>query len=214
MTSGFEQAGVSSVCGCDIVMNACVTLKINNPHIDVICGDLTLQETKDRIYKSIEKNRVDLICGGPPCQGFSMAGKRFVDDPRNKLFKEYLDILKHVMPKVFVMENVDGMKSMQQGKVYQEILNSFTEAGYKVEGRLLMANEYGVPQKRKRLIIIGVRKDILVNPEELYPDKLDKVVTAHDAIADLENIPCSADATYDDSVKQSQFVKHLRRKMP
>ena len=214
LTSGFEQAGVNSICGCDIVLNACVTLKINNPHIDVICGDLTLQETKDKIYKSIEKNRVDLICGGPPCQGFSMAGKRFVDDPRNKLFKEYLDILKHVMPKVFVMENVDGMKSMQQGKVYNEIINSFTEAGYKVEGRLLLANEYGVPQKRKRLIIIGIRNDISIAPEELYPDKIDTIVTAFDAISDLETVPCSADATYDDTVKQSLYVKHLRRKMP
>ena len=213
LTSGFEQAGINSVCGCDIILNACVTLKINNPHIDVICGDLTLQETKDRIYKSIEKNRVDLICGGPPCQGFSMAGKRFVDDPRNKLFKEYLDILKHVMPKVFVMENVDGMKSMQQGKVYQEILKSFTEAGYQVEGRLLMANDYGVPQKRKRLIIIGVRNDLNINPSELYPDVIEKQITAFDAIGDLENIPCSADATYDETVKQSKFVKYLRRKM-
>ena len=213
LTSGFEQAGVNSVCGCDIILNACITLKINNPHIDVICGDLTLQETKDRIYKSIEKNRVDLICGGPPCQGFSMAGKRFVDDPRNKLFKEYLDILKHVMPKVFVMENVDGMKSMQQGKVYEEIIKSFTEAGYKVEGRLIMANEYGVPQKRKRLIIIGVRNDINVEPNELYPDRLEKEVTAFDAIADLENVPCSADATYNENVAQSDYVKYLRRKM-
>ena len=213
LTSGFEQAGVHSVCGCDIILNACVTLKINNPHINVICGDLTLQETKDKIYKVLEKNRVDLICGGPPCQGFSLAGKRFVDDPRNKLFKEYLDILKHVMPKVFVMENVDGMKSMQQGKVYEEILNSFGEAGYKVEGRLLMANDYGVPQKRKRLIIIGVRNDINVIPSELYPDVIEQQVTAYDAISDLESIPCSADATYDNKVQQSKFIKHLRRKM-
>ena len=211
LTSGFEQAGVKSVCGCDIVLNACVTLKINNPHIDVICGDLTLQETKNRIYNSISNKAIDLICGGPPCQGFSMAGKRFVDDPRNKLFKEYLDILKNVMPKVFVMENVDGMKSMQQGKIYQEILSSFESAGYSVEGKLLMANDYGVPQKRKRLIIIGVRNDLHVDPRELYPNPTEKQVSAFDAIGDLETIPCSQDATYSDNVKKSVYVKYLRR---
>ena len=213
LTSGFEQAGIKSLCGVDFVENACATLKINNPHIDVICGDLTLQETKEKIYNSLGKNNIDLIVGGPPCQGFSLAGKRFIDDPRNKLFKEYLDILKHLRPKAFLMENVDGMKSMQQGKVYEEIIRSFTEAGYNVEGRLLMANEYGVPQKRKRLIIIGVRKDIPVFPSDLYPDKIDIIVTARDAICDLENVPCSADATYPEQCDTSDYIRELRKNM-
>lgn len=213
LTSGFEQAGIKSLCGVDFVENACATLKINYPHIDVICGDLTLDETKQKIYESIKKDRIDLIVGGPPCQGFSMAGKRFIDDPRNKLFKEYLDILKHLMPKAFLMENVDGMKSMQQGKVYEEIIRSFTEAGYSVEGRLLMANEYGVPQKRKRLIIIGVRNDIGVSPSDLYPNKIDKEVTARDAIVDLENVPCSSDATYPEVCETTDYIKSLRKKM-
>ena len=115
--------------------------------------------------------------------------------------------------KAFLMENVDGMKSMQQGKVYEEIIRSFTEAGYSVEGRLLMANEYGVPQKRKRLIIIGVRNDIGVSPSDLYPNKIDKEVTAKDAIVDLENVPCSSDATYPEVCETTDYIKSLRKKM-
>jgi len=215
LTSGFEQAGIKSICGVDFIENACATLKVNYPHINVICGDLTLGETKNKIYETIDKSkkRVDIICGGPPCQGFSMAGKRFVDDPRNKLFKEYLNILLHIKPKVFVMENVDGMKTMQGGKVYQEIISEFSNAGYKVHGQFLIASDYGVPQKRKRLIIIGTRNDINIDPATLYPQKFDYVVTAKEAIGDLENILCEKDATYDESVQQSAYVKMLRRNM-
>ena len=211
ITSGFTHAGIVSKCAVDFIENACITLKINEPKINVIVGDLTLDETKEKIYRCVEKDRIDLICGGPPCQGFSLAGKRFVDDPRNKLFKEYLDILTHLMPKVFVMENVDGMKSMQGGKVYDEIIKSFTEAGYNVTSSFLFANEYEVPQKRKRLIIIGTRKDLNIDPKSLYPETSKKEITAEMAIKDLENIPCSADATYDESIEKSEYVKFLRR---
>lgn len=211
ITSGFTHAGIKSKCAVDFVENACVTLKINEPKINVIVGDLTLEETKQKIYKCVEKDRIDLICGGPPCQGFSLAGKRFVDDPRNKLFKEYLHILTHIMPKVFVMENVDGMRSMQGGKVYEEIIKSFSDAGYNVTSNFLYANEYGVPQKRKRLIIIGTRKDLNLDPQSLYPSKVEGEITAEMAIKDLENIPCSADATYDESVAKSKYVQFLRR---
>lgn len=210
LTKGIKEAGVKSVVGIDFFEKACETLKVNNPEINVICGDLTKQETKGEIYDAIKNVKIDLLAGGPPCQGFSLAGKRFVDDPRNKLFKEYVTILKYVMPKVFIMENVEGMASMLGGKVYLEIKKEFSECGYLVAGHFLMANDFGVPQKRKRLITIGVRNDLGINPDDLYPSSMNTNVTAKDAIFDLENIPCGDNAKYSFSGKQSKYVQQLR----
>lgn len=216
LTSGFKEAGIYSVLCNDIEESACITLKINNPEIEVFCGDITLEETKDYIVeRALEKN-VDIICGGPPCQGFSMAGFRLIDDPRNQLFKEFLEVVSRVKPKVIIFENVAGLLSFQGGAVYKSILQLFSEVGYHTEGRLLMASDYAVPQKRKRVIIICTRKDIGILPESLFPKKITKdtkdQVTAFDAIHDLEKINCSDDASYDNT-KESNFVKMLKEKI-
>jgi len=210
LTSGIKKAGIKTVLAIDFEPKACITLKVNNPEINVICADLTKEETKNKIYQESNKRKIDLICGGPPCQGFSMAGLRDPNDPRNKLFIDYIDVLKKVLPKVFIMENVEGMKTMEKGEVYRTIINEFEKVGYKVAGKLLMANEYGVPQKRKRLITIGVRKDIDVNPNLLFPHPLNTIVTAKDAIKDLENIPCIENAIYSPNIQLSNYVKLLR----
>lgn len=211
LTSGIKKAGVKSLVGIDFEERACMTLKVNNPEINVICGDLKLQETKDKIYSAIKGKQVDLVCGGPPCQGFSMAGFRNPDDPRNKLFIEYVDVLKHILPKVFIMENVEGMRSMENGKVYETIKDEFRKLGYLVEGRLVMANDYGVPQKRKRLITIGVRKDLNINPSCLFPIPLGTIITAKDAIFDLEKIECNENSQYKADELISEYVKELQK---
>ena len=103
----------------------------------------------------------DLIIGGPPCQGFSTANpKRSFDDPRNQLFKEYARIIAEVKPKMFLMENVSGMVTMQKGKVFELIKKELSNCGYTLYDKLLNAKDFGVPQSRRRMIIIGVRKDI------------------------------------------------------
>lgn len=103
----------------------------------------------------------DIIIGGPPCQGFSTANpSRSFDDPRNQLFKEYARIIKEVQPKLFLMENVSGMVTMQGGKVFELIKKELSNCGYKLSSKLLNARDYGVPQSRRRMIIIGVRNDI------------------------------------------------------
>ncbi|AVP66355.1 hypothetical protein C3B64_19865 [Clostridium botulinum] len=216
LTAGFKEAGIYSVLCNDIEESACVTLKINNPEIEVFCGDITLKKTKDHIIDRALEMNVDIICGGPPCQGFSMAGFRLIDDPRNQLFNEFVEIVSQVKPKVIVFENVAGLLNFQGGAVYKNILQLFSELGYYTEGRLLMASDYAVPQKRKRVIIICTRKDISILPESLFPNKItedtENQVTAFDTIYDLEKINCSKNALYDNT-KESNFVKMLKEKI-
>lgn len=200
MTVGFKAAGIESLLSNDIEESVCITLKINNPEINVLCGDITKFETKSVIEKAALEGGADIICGGPPCQGFSMAGFRSEDDPRNQLFREFVDIVERVNPKVIVFENVEGLLSYQGGKTYQEVHTLFSELGYNTAGRTLMASDYAVPQKRKRVIIICTRKDIGVSPDELYPEPITadepSQVTARETIADLEMVPCDDNAKY------------------
>lgn len=163
LSLGLCRAGVDVKVAVDIDKHACETYKLNHPETKVIQGDLTTDETKNEIFNSVDGVDVDLICGGPPCQGFSNAGLRMIDDPRNLLFKEFVTIVENKRPKVFIMENVEGLLSMNNGKTYESIIECFSNVGYKVRGHKLNAAEYGVPQKRKRVIIIGVRNDIARN---------------------------------------------------
>lgn len=203
MTYGFKQAGIkSSVCN-DIDMSACVTLKTNSPDLSVVCGDITSKEIKERIITDGLRARADIICGGPPCQGFSLAGLRNKNDVRNQLFQPFVDIVSAINPKVIVFENVEGLLSFQKGATYSNIITLFSQLGYWVEGRTLFANYFAVPQKRKRVIIICVRKDVGVSPADLYPEEITKQeklqITARDTIRDLENIECGEAARYHSS---------------
>ncbi|MCM1523872.1 MAG: DNA (cytosine-5-)-methyltransferase [Ruminococcus sp.] len=202
MTVGFKEAGIHSLLSNDIEESACVTLKINNPEINVLCGDITQAETKDAIERAALEGGADIICGGPPCQGFSMAGFRASDDPRNQLFREFVDIVRRVKPKVIVFENVEGLLSYQGGKTYREVHALFSELGYNTEGRTLMASDYAVPQKRKRVIIICTENDLAIAPGELFPAPItaeeSTQITARETIADLETVPCDDTAKYVD----------------
>lgn len=216
MTAGFKAAGIESLLSNDIEESACVTLKINNPEIEVLCGDITKAETKDAIEKAALEGGADIICGGPPCQGFSMAGFRAEDDPRNQLFREFVDIVKRINPKVIVFENVEGLLSYQGGKTYREVHALFTELGYNTEGRTLMASDYAVPQKRKRVIIICTRNDISVSPAELFPNPITvddaSQVTARETIADLESVRCDDNARYID-FDESNILEFFKGKI-
>lgn len=118
----------------------------------VVCKDITQLNNLPK---------ADIIVGGPPCQGFSTANpSRSFDDPRNQLFKEYARIINEVKPKLFLMENVSGMVTMQKGAVFKLIKKELTNCGYTLYDKLLNAKDYGVPQSRRRMIIIGVRNDI------------------------------------------------------
>jgi DNA (cytosine-5)-methyltransferase 1 len=220
-SEGFYQEGFKSLLHVDFDEAACETIKermrsysykedeIND---SVICGDLTSKEVHKQIYKSIGKKQVDLIIGGPPCQAFSSVGRAqdpnsMKNDPRNYLFLSYLEILEKYKPKFFVFENVSGLLTAKPDKtfIFPEIIAHMSKY-YNVcdDKNLVLLNSvhYGVPQIRKRVIIIGVRKDLKITPEEVYKEikkthycpemeakgetkGLKKYLTVKDAISDL-----------------------------
>jgi len=216
MTLGFKQAGIKSVLSTDIESSACLTLKTNNPEIPVLCGDVTQEDVKERIIEAALAGNVDIICGGPPCQGFSMAGHRLSDDPRNQLFKYFIDIVKQVRPKIVVFENVEGLLTFQGGATYRLIHDMFSDIGYNTEGRVMQTQLFGVPQKRKRVIIMCIRKDLNIPPSELYPFpvSVDEYlqITARMTISDLENVECGEDAKYNNS-EYSDYIAMLKEEI-
>lgn len=189
--TGFVKSGFNIISANDIWEPAGKTYTINHPNVKYIVKDIA-KLTGDELLENTgySKDDVDVIIGGPPCQGFSTLGKRFIDDPRNKLFKEYVRIVSEIKPKFFVMENVAGILSMERGKVLENILKSFQQIGYNVKYKLLNAAEYGVPQKRERVIFIGthLNKDIK-HPEKTHSTTGEKgykrALTLWDAICDL-----------------------------
>lgn len=200
MTYGLKRAGIHPVAANDIAAPACLTLRVNNPEIPVICGDITEEEIKQQIIRRGLAGHADLICGGPPCQGFSMAGWRRTDDPRNQMFRHFVDVVSEINPKVIVFENVEGILSHQNGKTYQDIITLFSELGYHTEGRKLMATDYAAPQRRKRVIILCTRKDLGILPADIFPPTItpspDSQTTAYQTIFDLEQVDCSETAKY------------------
>ncbi|MBP1920909.1 Alw26I/Eco31I/Esp3I family type II restriction adenine-specific DNA-methyltransferase [Youngiibacter multivorans] len=213
MTAGFKAGGINSILSTDIEESACMTLKVNNPEIPILCGDITNPLTKSQIVQTALENEADIICGGPPCQGFSMAGFRQVDDPRNQLFRDFADIVSKVKPKIIVFENVEGLLTFQNGETYRNIIQLFSELGYNANGRTLFAHHFGVPQKRKRVILICTRKDLSFSPDELFPEpptiSEELQITAYDTISDLENIGFGHEAVYK-NIAISKYVQLLR----
>lgn len=148
---GFINQGFEVIWANDIFPDAVATYKINIGN-HIVLGDIT------KISSSEIPDSFDVLLGGFPCQGFSIANtKRSMKDERNYLYKEMLRIIKDKQPKIFVAENVKGLLSMQQGKVIQMIVNDFRELGYEVDYKLVNSADYGVPQQRERVIIIGNR---------------------------------------------------------
>ena len=192
LTLGFAWAGFKSILASDIDENCQKTFATNFPQIPFLCGDLS-NFTKKDFDAVIAGQDVDVIIGGPPCQGFSLANKRrnkISEDPRNKLFYQFVKTINWYNPKAFVMENVKGLLSMQHGDVIRTIVNEFANAGkvgYEVRFRVLKSVEYGVPQLRERVIILGIRNDLNLVPE--FPQmNVTKPITVDEAISDLPQI--------------------------
>ncbi len=216
MTYGFKCAGISAVIANDFSESACITLKTNLPEVPVYFGDITDEDTKSVLINAGKHAKADIICGGPPCQGFSLAGYRMKDDPRNELFRHFVDVVSEVNPKIIVFENVEGILSYKNGETYRNIIELFSELGYNTEGRKLQANHFAVPQKRKRVIILCTRKDLSVLPCDLFPTTItpndEEQIIAYDAISDLENVECSENAKYLNS-NESLYLKYLKSRI-
>jgi len=260
LSKGFELAGFNVVAGNDILDHAGETYKRNHPNTKFFLGDITDEEMKKQIISYMKENGCDVIVGGPPCQAYSLAGLRDPNDPRGKLFEEYVEIVKKLQPKIFVMENVKGILNMKhdkdnlieeekkeleelrnaekeraellllrkqhknnsekykyseanekrleevkeevkilknhlgdyQEKVTDKIVKRFNDLGYEVKFKLLNSANYGVPQKRERVIFIGKKKNgEITHPEPTHSENgengLKKWVSIKEAIGDLED---------------------------
>jgi DNA (cytosine-5)-methyltransferase 1 len=166
-------AGGKVLCSVEWDENAAAVYRLNHPETVLLQRDIATVTGEELLtLTGLKLGELDLFDGSPPCQGFSTAGKRAFHDPRNQLFKEYVRLLKALQPKVFVMENVAGMVKGQMKCIFVEILEELRGAGYRVKARLMNAQYYGVPQSRQRVIFIGVREDLNINPSHPNPQTL------------------------------------------
>jgi len=155
-TEGFRKAGeFETILAVDFDKQAVDTFKHNHKNVNAICRDITTID-RSELLELTNGKKVDVVIGGPPCQGFSLAGLRLPDDPKNKLFKQFVRVVEILQPKIFILENVSGIVSMQGGLVLEAICNEFTNAGYEVSYQILNSADFGVPQARPRFIMIGI----------------------------------------------------------
>lgn len=189
-TQGFVQAGYSPLLGVDVWSDATTTYKYNFPTSEIINDDIT-KITSQKLLEvaKVTVSEIDGIIGGPPCQGFSISGKRLIDDPRNVLYKSFVEFVGDIQPKFFIMENVPGLVSMAKGAVRDAVIEDFTSRGYNVSWKILAADDYGVPQHRRRVFFVGLNRNVFGNKFFDFPAPFkDKKITCKEAISDLDFI--------------------------
>lgn len=219
-SQGIRKAGINVIAAIEFNPQIAETYKYNHPETKMFIDDIKNISATDIADIFTEKGvQCDIIFGGPPCQGFSMAGNRirskasFLKDSRNYLFKEYIRMVERLRPSIFIIENVPGILNYNDGAVKDEIYATFEKMGYKLDSKVLCAADYGVPQIRNRAIFIGNRLGIASS--ELFPIKShskDTYVTIRDAISDLPEVDsgCGSEITY---YKNSTLLTNYQKEM-
>lgn len=198
---GIEKAGFETIGLVEFNKDACDTLRKNRPDWNVICDDIenVSGQNLEELFH-IKRGELDLLSGGAPCQSFSYAGKRLgLEDARGTLFYHYAVFLEKLQPKMFLFENVRGLLTHDKGKTYQTILNIFEKAGYDIQKEVLNAWDYGVAQKRERLITIGIRKDLSEKLTYIFPEKHEYKPVLRDV---LQNVPASCGVPYGENKRK------------
>ncbi len=206
LSFGFIEAGYEVLLGIDYWKDAINTFKNTHKKAQGVVADLST-ETPQKIAKRAKIKEIDIIIGGPPCQGFSIAGKRIIDDERNKLYKSFVSFVKFYQPKIFLMENVPNIVSIGKGIVKDTIMTDFEKLGYTVVYKVLLASDYGVPQNRRRAFFIGSKNGkefIFPKPTTLHP------ICAKDAISDLPEKSLTDGTKYKTEPK-SEYQKAIRK---
>lgn len=180
LSYGFEKAGVNILLGIDTDKAALSTFELNHKGSIGLCGDITSITYEKDLKALIGNKTIDIIVGGPPCQGMSLSGPRQFDDPRNKLYLSYIRLVSEIRPKAFVIENVPGLVGLFGGKIKDSILEKFKALGYTVSYKILCAADYNVPQNRRRVIFVGT-----LDKEFIFPKPFDNVITCEMALSDL-----------------------------
>lgn len=190
LSLGFEQAGFQNIFAVEFNSEFAKTYSKNFPSHKLLVDDI--RNISNEYVKGLIKDReIDVIIGGPPCQGFSIAGnigRTFMDDERNRLFKEFVRFVKEISPKMFIMENVATMATHLKGKTIKSIVKSFEEAGagYKVTWEVLNTVHYEIAQERRRIIIVGIRSDI--EADFTFPNQSQNIKTIKETISDLPKL--------------------------
>lgn len=198
---GLEWAGLKTLLANEVHADPCKTLARNFPELPIICGSIKDYSAKQLLSEAgvSKRTEINVIAGGPPCQGFSNAGLKDPNDPRNTLIGDFIRIVAEVKPDFFIMENVVGLTTLHEGKLFERTLERLDSLGYSFHWKILFAADYGVPQMRKRLIVLGSRSGAPPPfPEPTHSDNrksqldllstLDPYVSCGDALGDIPNI--------------------------
>ncbi|WP_283750941.1 DNA cytosine methyltransferase [Bacillus cereus] len=224
-SSGFERAGYHILLGVDIWSDALKTFQANHKEATILEADLSQLITEQLLKKiNLPKEEIDVIIGGPPCQGFSLSGFRDEQDPRNQLYKAFVRTVKDIQPKIFVMENVPGLVKLFKGRAKEAILEDFESIGYHVNHQILTASEFGVPQNRRRVFFVGIKKGLLDFPYDTFefpePTHGGKnacpMWTCENALSDLpllENNFGTEGMSYLD-IPKNNYQKEMRKNSP
>jgi DNA (cytosine-5)-methyltransferase 1 len=215
LSLGFEQAGFDVAAAVEIDPIHCATHEYNFPNCKTICASVTdMSGSEIRRLAGLGNKEIDVVFGGAPCQGFSMIGKRALDDPRNQLVFHYVRIVAELQPKYCVFENVKGLTLGKHSDFLKELIAALSEAGYDVvlPFQVLNSADYGVPQDRKRLFLLGTRRGLKA-PN--YPIPLDHRVTVEEAIGDLPDANTFSELVASDAVRakwttNSSYAQRLR----
>lgn len=206
LSQGFIDAGYEISLGIDKWKDAIETFNFNHKSSKGIVADL-LELNPSTVSENENIKKVDVIIGGPPCQGFSIAGKRIVEDERNQLYKTFVNFVEHFKPKAFLMENVPNIMSMGKGAIKNQIIKDFEELGYKVSHQILLASDYGVPQNRKRAFFVGLKNG--VEFKFPIPTTPNNKITSKEAISDLTENTINNGTPYLNEYKSS-YQKQMR----
>jgi DNA (cytosine-5)-methyltransferase 1 len=207
----------------EILLPMATAYSLNHPSVKMYNKDIkdfSLSDLSNDL--GIKAGDIDIVVGGPPCQAYSTVGKRLIDDPRGKLFQEYYRILSELRPKVFVFENVKGLLSMCGGTLIQTIIQLFESLGYRVYIKLLNAADYGAPQIRERVILVGTLLDnefnyplpTHYNPETGVIQGLKPYVTLGEAIGDLGVLANGGKTLVYSSEPQNDYQRLMRENAP
>jgi DNA (cytosine-5)-methyltransferase 1 len=191
--------------------------QLNHPLVKVYCKDIVdfgFSDLKKDL--GVKKGEIDIVVGGPPCQAYSTVGKRLIDDPRGKLFQEYYRILKELQPKLFVFENVKGLLSMGNGELLPTIIELFNSLNYNIQFKVLDAANYGAPQHRERVVIVGTKLGSVYSfpkpthgHQNLFDPEIKPFITLFEALSDLP-LNISKDENFYVSDPQNEFQRMMR----
>lgn len=210
-TLGFEMAGFNSVLAIDKWDDAVNTYNHNRNNKDALSIDIN-DYSNEMIKDLINKNDICGVIGGPPCQGFSMVGKREVGDERNSLYLQYVRFVKEISPSFFILENVKGLLSMEKGIYKEDIIKRFSQLGYNVCYKLLKASDYGVPQSRERVFFVGLKKQLFGNKFFDFDDvQKSDIISTYDALCDLPSLDNHEDCTKYKTTPINEFQKLMRK---